>query len=275
MRVQTIAEIGLNHNGDIDIARQLIHVCKLAGVDYVKFQKRNPDKCVPEHQKNVMRETPWGDMTYLDYKKKIEFQDSDYADIDDYCSSIGMKWFLSVWDTDSVGTARRFRNPMIKIPSACITDIDLLETVRDAKIPVILSTGMSTMDMVDRAVDVLGNRLVCIMHCVSTYPSKAEEQNLLCIKTLEDRFRGIPIGFSNHHSGLTFLTVAPMLGAEVLEFHVTLDRSMWGTDQAASIEPEGVFHIVKRIRNIEKAMGDGNKRIMDSEVPIMKKLRCE
>lgn len=273
MRIKLIAEIGINHNGDIEIAKKLIQVCRLAGVDVVKFQKRNPDKCVPEHQKNVMRETPWGEMTYLEYKHRIEFGQVEYEEIDDMCRSIGIDWTASAWDIDSLHFLNRFIVPFVKIPSALITDKTLLRECAELNMPVILSTGMCTMDMVDEAMKVDYLRVNGLLHCVSTYPSKPEEQNMLCIQTLKKRYPGVPVGFSNHHPGLTFLTVAPAFGAEILEFHITLDRASYGTDQAASIEPEGVFHLVKRIQGIELAMGDGNKRIMDSEVPIMKKLR--
>lgn len=271
--VRTIGEVGINHNSDVTIAKDLIAIAKSAGVDYVKFQKRNPDKCVPEHQKNVMRETPWGEMTYLEYKHRMEFGDKEYGEIEQFCSFIGMEWFLSVWDTDSVETALKFRNPLIKIPSACLTNDELLWTVKATKIPVILSTGMSDMQMVENAVDILDGRVACIMHCVSTYPSKPEEQNMNCITTLKKKFPKIPIGFSNHFTGITFIPVAAALGAEWIEYHITLDRAMWGTDQAASFEPEAMFKVNKYLRNIEKGMGDGEKRILDSEVPIMKKLR--
>jgi len=273
MKTLLIADIGINHNADLNIAKQLIQVCKLAGVDVVKFQKRNPDKCVPEHQKNVLKETPWGEMTYLEYKHRMEFSDVDYAEIDDFCGYIGMKWTASVWDIDSLDFMSRFNVPFIKIPSALITDKNLLSACSFLKRPVILSTGMSDMDIVDEAMGTPGLKVDGLLHCVSTYPSAPEEQNLLCIQALKKRYPKVQVGFSNHHPGLTFLTAAPALGAEILEFHITLDRAMWGTDQAASIEPEGVFHLVKRVRNIERALGDGKKRVMDSEVPIMKKLR--
>lgn len=273
MRVKTIAEIGINHNGDIAIAKDLISIVKSSGCDYVKFQKRTPDKCVPEHQKNVMRETPWGDMTYLEYKKRIEFGDEEYREIDKHCEFVGIPWFVSVWDMNSIETSLKFRNKLVKIPSACITDDRLLYVVKATNIPAILSTGMSDMEIVEKAVDILDGNVVCIMHCVSTYPSKPEEQNMNCITTLKKKFPKIPIGFSNHFSGITYIPVAAALGAEWIEYHVTLDRAMWGTDQAASFEPEAVFRVNKYLRNIEKGMGDGEKRILEGEVPIMKKLR--
>lgn len=271
--IKTIAECGINHSGSLDIAKQLISVAKSAGCDFVKFQKRNPDKCVPEHQKNVMRDTPWGEMTYLDYKKRIEFGDAEYGEIERFCNMIGIEWLVSVWDVDSVETAVKFRNPYIKVPSACITDYSLLYAVRATKIPVILSTGMSTMGMIEKAVDILNGNVACIMHCVSTYPAEADEQNMNCIITLKKRFPSIPVGFSNHFPGLTFIPVAAALGAEFIEFHITLDRSSWGTDQASSIEPEGIFRINKYLRNIQRGMGNGQKDILPREVPIMKKLR--
>lgn len=273
MKTRLIAEIGINHNGDLDTAKRLIQVCSFAGIDVVKFQKRNPDKCVPEHQKNVMRDTPWGEMTYLEYKKRIEFDEVDYAEIADFCGYIGMKWTASVWDIDSLNFMSRFDVPFIKIPSALITDKDLLSACSFLKRPVMLSTGMSTMEMVDEAVNTPKLKVDGILHCVSTYPSVPEEQNLLCIQALKKRYPKIPIGFSNHHPGLIFIPVAVTLGATVVEFHVTLSRSSWGTDQAASIEPEGVFKITKYIKALEFAMGDGVKRIQESEIPIMRKLR--
>jgi N-acetylneuraminate synthase len=212
-------------------------------------------------------------MTYLDYKWKIEFGQEQYEEIDDMCRFIGMKWTASVWDADSLYFMNRFNVPFIKIPSALITDKELLAGCAEMQLPVIISTGMSTMDMVDAAVNTPKLNVQGLLHCVSTYPSKPDEQNLLCLQALKKRYPKIPVGFSNHHPGLTFLTVAPALGAEILEFHVTLDRASWGTDQASSIEPEGIFHLVKRVRDIEKALGDGTKRIMDSEIPIMKRLR--
>lgn len=270
--IKTIAEIGINHNGDIDIAKQLIMVAKSAGCDYVKFQKRNLDVCIPEAMKNTTRETPWGIMKYIDYKQKIEFERTEYDAIDSFCTDVGIKWTASPWDIDSVDFLASYNVPFIKVPSALITNKNYLEAVRLTDIPVVMSTGMSTIEIVDDALTSLGD-VSCLMHCVSTYPSKADEQNLLCIKTLKEKYPNIPIGFSNHFSGITFIPVAVALGAKWVEFHVTLDRSSWGTDQSASIEPEGVHKIMKYLKNVEVALGDGNKRIMEREVPIMQKLR--
>ena len=270
--IKTIAEIGINHNGDLDTAKQLISIAKTAGMDYVKFQKRNVDVCIPEAMKNTIRETPWGDMKYIDYKHKIEFEKPEYDEIDEFCKSIGIQWTASPWDIDSVDFLSSYNVPFIKVPSALITNKNYLEAVRLTDIPVVMSAGMSTMEMVDNAIDSLGE-ILCIMHCVSTYPSTAQEQNLLCIQTLKERYPNIPIGFSNHFAGITFIPVAVALGAKWVESHVTLDRSSWGTDQSASIEPEGIYRIMKYIKNVEAALGDGNKRIMEREIPIMKKLR--
>jgi N-acetylneuraminate synthase len=270
--MRTIAEIGINHNGDIEIAKQLIRVCSAAGVDVVKFQKRNPDVCVPESEKGKIRETPWGDMTYLEYKYRLEFGMNEYCAIDALCKTLGIQWTASVWDVDSLNFMTNFDVTFIKIPSAHLTNMKLIRECAESGLPVMLSTGMADMAMVDDAMEhslwVSG-----ILHCVSTYPSKPEEQNMKCITTLKEKYPTIPIGFSNHHPGLTFLTIAPAFGAEILEFHVTLDRSMWGTDQAASIEPDGIFKLMKRLKDINASIGDGNKRIMEREVPIMNKLR--
>ena len=270
--IKTIAEIGINHNGDLEIAKHLITIAKLAGMDYVKFQKRNLEVCIPEHMRNNIRETPWGDMKYMDYKKHIEFEKPEYDEIDKFCDEQGIQWTASPWDIDSVDFLASYNVPFIKIPSAMITNKQYLEAVRLTDIPVVLSTGMATMDMVEEAVNSLGE-LLCIMHCVSTYPSRADEQNLLCIKTLKEKYPNIPIGFSNHFPGITFIPVAVAIGAEWVEFHVTLDRSSYGTDQPASIEPEGIYKIMKYIKNIEMGLGNGEKYIMEREIPIMKKLR--
>jgi len=271
--MKTIAEIGINHNGDIDIAKKLIRTCSDFGVDVVKFQKRNPDVCVPEEEKYKMRETPWGTMTYIDYKRKIEFNMLQYLEIDAYCRAVGIEWTASVWDIDSLKFMQQFNVPFIKIPSAHLTNTKLLVECAKSLTPVILSTGMADESMVDYAVNTDGLVVSAILHCVSTYPSKPDEQNMHCILTLKQKYPDTPIGFSNHHPGLTFLTIAPAFGAEVLEFHVTLDRASWGTDQAASIEPDGIFKLMKRLRDIEAAIGDGKKRIMERELPIIKKLR--
>lgn len=271
MPVKIIAEIGINHNADMSIAKRLIDISAAAGVDYVKFQKRTPELCVPEDQKGVMRDTPWGRMTYLEYKYKMEFGKAEYDEIDLHCFSRGIKWAASAWDAPSIDFLKRYSPDFIKIPSALLTD---LKFISDVDCPMILSTGMSDLLMINNAITVAGEKNIkAILHCTSTYPAKTEELNLSCIGTLKQQYPWASVGFSNHHPGIVYMPAAVALGAEWVEFHITLDRSMWGTDQAASIEPEGVVKLVKYIRGIEAAMGDGVKRIMESEVPIMKKLR--
>lgn len=271
--IYIIAEIGINHNGDLDLAKKLIDAANLAGCDAVKFQKRAPEKCVPPEQQNVMRETPWGEMTYLEYKHRLEFGEDEYAQIDGYCRDKGIDWFASVWDEDSVDFLEKFDVSCYKVPSAALTDFDLLRKVRNTRKPVILSTGMSNLEQINSAVDALGgtDNLV-IMHCVSTYPAKPEELNLKAIETLINEF-DCPIGYSGHEVGLQTTYAAVALGADIVERHITLDRAMWGTDQAASVEPFGLMRMVRDIRVTENALGDGVKRIHENEVSVMKKLR--
>lgn len=273
MKIITVAEIGINHNGSIDVAKKLIDVCSSAGMDFVKFQKRTPELCVPDAQKSVMRETPWGSMTYLEYKNRIEFGKKEYDEIERHCWGKGIRWTASAWDSPSLQFLVERNVPFIKIPSACAVDIDLMDEAKICGIPLVVSTGMCDDDMVNFIVDAYGGSIECLMHCVSTYPSKASEQNLLAIPWMREQFPGMTIGFSNHFPGLTFIPAAIALGCAWVEFHVTLDRSMWGTDQAASIEPEGVFRLMKWIHSMEEAMGDGKKAILDAERPVMKRLR--
>lgn len=273
MRVKLIAEIGLNANGDMAIAKKLMDYCRLFGVDYVKFQKRNPDICVPNDQKGLMRDTPWGRMTYLEYRRKVEFSIPQYTEIDVYAKATGMKWFPSVWDEDSLHAMESFSPPFIKIPSACLTDVHLLSSAKATGIPIILSTGMSDFPMISKAMDILGNSVAYLLHCTSTYPCPVEEQNLACIATMKAWYPRTRIGYSNHHTGVPGMIAAMALGAEIIEFHITLDRSMWGTDQSSSMEPELIWKICKYRDYMEKAMGNGIKTIYDSEQPIMQKLR--
>lgn len=268
-----VAEIGLNHNSDINIAKKLIDSAALAGCDAVKFQKRTPEKCVPRDQWDIERDTPWGRMTYIDYRHKLEFSKDNYNEIDSYCKKKGIIWFASCWDEDSVDFIEQFDPPCHKIPSAGLTDKGLLEHIRDKNKPIILSTGMSTLEQINKAVEILGSDNLIILHCVSTYPAKPEELNLSAIQTLKQRFPHIPIGYSGHEVSLAPSIMAAVLGAHVVERHITLDRTMWGTDQAASMEPKGVELLVRDIRAWETAKGDGVKRVWDSEIPIMKKLR--
>lgn len=273
MRTYLTADIGLNANGEVGIAKKLMDYCKFFGIDFVKFQKRNPDKCVPEHQKKEMRDTPWGRMTYLDYRKKIEFGVAQYVDIAVYAKQIGIQWFASVWDEDSLSLMVDFSPPFIKIPSACLTDNSLLEKAKDCGVPLIISTGMSDFPIIDNALEILGESVEYLLHCTSTYPCPVEEQNLSCISTMKERYPSIKIGYSNHHVGIPGNVAAMALGAEMIEFHITLSHSMWGSDHASSAEPEGIWKLCKYRDYMEQAMGDGEKHIYESEVPIMAKLR--
>jgi len=267
-----IAEIGINHNGDIEIAKKLIDAAVLAGADAVKFQKRTPELCVPPEQRDILRETPWGLMTYLEYRRRLEFGQKEYEEIDRYCKERNIMWFASVWDQPSVDFMEQFDPPCYKIPSACLTDDDLLRYVNKTGRPVILSTGMSTMEQIRHAASLIDPDRLLIAHCTSTYPCKPEELNLRVIETLR-RELDCPIGYSGHEVGLQTTYAAVVLGACFVERHITLDRAMWGSDQAASVEPWGFMRLVRDIRVIELALGDGVKRVYESELPAMMRLR--
>ena len=267
-----VAEIGINHNGDVEIAKELMRVAREAGVDAVKFQKRTPELCVPPEQRSLMRETPWGYITYLEYRHKVEFGYDEYREIDRYSREIGLPWFASVWDEPSVDFLEQFNPICYKIPSAGLTDHKLLAHARATGRPVILSTGMSTMEQIEESVKLLGEDNLIITHTTSTYPCDPEELNLPMIQTLNARFT-CPIGYSGHEVGLVPSVVAVALGAVLVERHITLDRAMWGNDQAASVEPGGLERLVKYIRVTEQALGDGVKKVYDSELPSLRKLR--
>ena len=268
-----IAEIGLNHNGDVEIAKQLIDVARAAGADAVKFQKRTPEIATPEHMRDVQRETPWGTMSYLDYRRRVEFGRDEYVEIGDYATMAGLHWFASPWDVPSVEFLEGLNVVAHKVASASLTDTELLIALRETGKPVFLSTGMSTLSQIDAAVEVLGTERLVIMHATSTYPLPPEEANLRTIATLRERYVGVPIGYSGHERGLQISLAAVALGAVAVERHITLDRTMWGSDHAASLEPAGLEHLVRDIRVIEKALGDGVKRVFDSEQAPMAKLR--
>lgn len=268
-----IAEIGINHNGDLDLARQMIKAAAHAGADAVKFQKRTPEICTPPEQQKQMRETPWGYITYLEYRHRVEFGLEEYREIDKTCRELGIDWFVSVWDEPSVDFMEQFETPAYKIPSASLTDHNLLRHVRRTGKPLIVSTGMSTMDEIRRAMDAVGLENLVIMHTTSAYPCDPDELNLRMIETLRREFPNTPIGYSGHEVGLVPSAVAVALGACAVERHFTLDRAMWGSDQAASVEPGGFERLVKYIRVTEQALGDGIKRVYDSELPSLKKLR--
>ena len=267
-----IAEIGINHNGDLDITKRMIDAATHAGVDAVKFQKRTPEVCTPPEQQKQMRETPWGYITYLDYRYKVEFGEKEYREIDRYCKIKGIDWFASVWDEQAVDFMEQFDTPAYKIPSASITDHNLLGYARKTGKPLVISTGMSTMEQIREAVKVAGTENMVLTHCTSTYPCEPEELNLCMIQTLRNEFP-CPVGYSGHEVGLVPPQVAVALGACIVERHLTIDRAMWGSDQAASVEPSGFERLVKYIRTAEASLGDGVKRVYDSELSSLKKLR--
>jgi len=268
-----IAEIGLNHNGDVDIAKRLIDVAADAGADAVKFQKRTPEIATPEHMRDVPRETPWGTMTYLDYRRRVEFGRDEYVEVGDHATLRGLDWFASPWDVPSVAFLEELNVVAHKVASASVTDIELLTALRETGKPIILSSGMSTIEQIDRALETLGTDRVVLMHATSTYPMEPEEANLRVITTLRDRYPGVPIGYSGHERGLQISLAAVALGAVAVERHITLDRTMWGSDHAASLEPTGLSHLVRDIRVIETALGDGVKRVFPGEQAPMAKLR--
>lgn len=267
-----VAEIGVNHNGSVAIAKELIKQAHHNGVDAVKFQKRTPELCVPRDQWDIMRETPWGYISYIEYRRKMEFQQEEYTEIERYCAELGIPWFASVWDEPSVEFLEAFQPICYKVPSASLTDHNLLKCLRDTGRPVILSTGMSTMEQIHEAVNLLDIDKLVITHATSTYPCDPNELNLNMIETLRKEF-SCPIGYSGHEVGLITSVVSVALGACMVERHITLDRAMWGSDQAASVEPQGFERLVKYVRVTEQSLGDGVKRVYDSELPSLRKLR--
>lgn len=268
-----IAEIGLNHNGDVELAKQLIDVAADAGADAVKFQKRTPELATPEHMRDIPRETPWGTMSYLDYRRRVEFDRDEYIEISDHALLRGLEWFASPWDEPSVAFLEELGVTAHKVASASLTDHSLLGALRDTGKTVILSTGMSTIEQIDAAIDVLGTERLLLMHATSTYPMEPVEANLRMIPALRDRYPGVPVGYSGHERGLQISLAAVALGAVAVERHITLDRTMWGSDHAASLEPAGLHHLVRDIRVIEAALGDGVKRVYPGELAPMAKLR--
>jgi len=268
-----IAEIGLNHNGDVDLAKKLIDVAADAGADAVKFQKRTPEICTPEHMRDIPRETPWGTMTYLDYRRRVEFDREQYIEISDHALLRGLEWFASPWDEPSVAFLEDLGVTAHKVASASLTDHGLLRALRDTGKTVILSTGMSTTEQIDAAIEVVGTERLLLMHATSTYPMEPNEANLRMIPALRDRYPGVPVGYSGHERGLQISLAAVALGAVAVERHITLDRTMWGSDHAASLEPAGLQHLVRDIRVIESALGDGVKRVYPGELAPMAKLR--
>jgi N-acetylneuraminate synthase len=273
--VYICGEIGINHNGDMAVAKKLIDYCGVFGFDCAKFQKREPDICVPEHQKSILRQTPWGEMTYLEYKKRMEFSREQFGTIAKHCHGHGIDFTSSVWDLPSLDFILGFDIPFIKVPSALITEKVLLTAVAKSKKPVVISTGMSTQEEVDEAVNTClahTNDLV-VLHCHSAYPAPLEELNLRVIPKLAERYPECVVGYSGHEFGLDTTVVSVVLGAQFIERHITLDRTMWGTDQMSSVEPQGMYKLARDIRLITKALGDGQKRLFESEMSSRKKLR--
>lgn len=270
--VYIIAEIGINHNGDLDKAKQLIDVAKESGCNAVKFQKRTPHKCVPEKMRDQMRDTPWGYISYMEYRERVEFGKREYDEIDQYCRDKDIYWFASCWDPESVDFIAQYDTPCIKVSSAMLTSKELLERVKNFGLPVMISTGMSNDQQINEAVYLLGLENLLIAHTTSTYPCPKNEINLKMILSLKERFN-CPIGYSGHEVGLVTTAAAVALGATFIERHITLSRAMWGSDHAASVEPTGLARLVKDVRSVELALGDGVKQIYDSELPIIKKLR--
>ena len=268
-----IGEIGINHNGDINVAKKLMEVARNVGADAVKFQKRTPELCVPEHQRNQMRDTPWGYITYLDYRYKVEFGEEAYTEIDRYAKEIGIDWFASSWDIPSLEFIERFNPPAHKLPSALLTDLELLRAYRATGKPLIVSTGMSTLNEIKAALEIIGEENLILCHTTSSYPCPPEELNLRMLQTLREMTSLCPIGYSGHEVGLVPSAVAVALGACLVERHITLDRAMWGSDQSASVEPQGLASLVKYIRVTERSLGDGVKRVYDSELSSLSKLR--
>lgn len=272
-----IAEIGINHNGSLEIAKKLIDEAVAAKANAVKFQKRTPEICVPKNQWNTIRDTPWGMMTYIDYKRKTEFGYDEYCEIDRYCREREIDWFVSTWDVEAVDFMQQFETPLYKLASASLTDTALIERILYTGRPLMLSTGMSTMTEIETAMRFINrfdeNYPLMVAHSTSAYPCKPEELNLKMIEILRGLFPNAPIGYSGHETGLATTVAAVSMGATFVERHFTLDRAMWGSDHAASVEPGGFQRLVKDIRDVELALGDGVKKVYESELAPMKRLR--
>lgn len=269
-----IGEIGINHNGDLQVAKKLIDTVFACGWNCAKFQKKDPDICVPEGQKNVPKSTLWGEMTYLEYKKKLEFGKKEYDYIDKYCKEKPLDWTASVWDLNSLEFLLKYDIPFIKIPSAKLSDLELVKAVAKTKIPVIASTGMSSLEEIDNAVDIfkIYSSEFALMHTNSSYPTPKEELNINCIKTLKKRYNCV-VGYSGHEYNVEPTVYTCVLGVKVIERHITLDHSMWGTDQAASLEIAAMDLLRKRIKDIDIVLGDGEKRITSGEEKVIMKLK--
>ncbi len=261
-----IGEIGINHNGSLSLAKNIILSAKNAGFDLVKFQKRNPEISTPEHKKKIMRDTPWGRITYLDYKKKIEFNSKQYSEINNFCKKIKIKWFASAWDLESLKFLKKFKFKYNKVASPMLTNLELLKEIAKEKKHTFISTGMSTYKDIDNAVKIFKKRgcKFTLLHCVSTYPAKDEDLNLDMIRVLKKRYGG-DIGYSGHEKSVSPSVFARVLDAKVIERHITIDRTLWGSDHAASLEPSGMRSLIIMIRKYETSLGDGKKRFLKGE----------
>ncbi len=259
-----IAEIGINHNGDLNLAFELIKICKDNGFDAVKFQKRVPDLCVPINKRDEIRNTPWGKMTYFDYKKKIEFSKDDYDKIDQYCRNLEIEWSASAWDSESLNFLEQYNLPFIKIPSDKNSDLPFIDNLKKIKTPIILSSGGTTIESLSKIIDTLKNNQVALLQCTSIYPCPTEKVNLSVMKEFKKRFK-IPVGFSSHHSSPMLSAMACAYGAQIIEVHVTIDRALWGTDQAMSLGPRGGEVLVRSIKQFELAKGNPKKIVYKEE----------
>jgi N-acetylneuraminate synthase len=269
-----IGEIGINHNGDIQIAKKLIDAVSACEWDCAKFQKRNPDKAVPDTEKNKPRETPWGKMTYLEYKYRVEFEKEQYDYIAKYCAEKPVDWTASVWDLDSLEFCLPYDLPFLKVPSAMLTNHELLVATAKTGVPVILSTGMSTLEEIDASVKLLEKHAssFALMHCNSAYPAAHKDLHLRAIPKLLERYK-CPVGYSGHEYDLEPTVLAVALGANIIERHITLDHGMWGTDQSASLEVHGMSLLKRRMDGIHEMLGEDSIIITESELPIRAKLR--
>ena len=266
-----VAEGGQNHSGALNLALQMIRSAKAVGADAIKWQKRVPEISVP-WQQNALRDTPWGALSYLDYRRKLELGRADYDAIDAECRTLGLPWSASPWDLPSLDFLLDYHPPFLKVASACLTDHELLKVMAETGVPIIASTGMSTVEEIDRAVEILGTTNLILLHCQSCYPCPPEDLNLAAMLTLRDRYR-VPVGLSDHTVGLWLSLCAVAMGACVIERHFTLNRSSFGTDQSSSVEPQGLRKLIEQIRRFESARGDGVIRVLPSEVPVREKLR--
>lgn len=274
-RPYLVGEIGINHNGSIELTKLLISLAKTYGIDAVKFQKRSPRECVPKDQWDIFKDTPFGEMKYIDYKERIEFGKRQYDEIDTHCRQNNMQWFPSIWDKTSIDfVIENYTPPFLKVPSASITDFELLEHLADCAVPVILSTGMTTKKDIDNALKIIGDKTEYLLHCVSSYPTPDTEMNMLKLKSLQKEYGDdYKIGFSNHSVKIIYSVQAYVMGAEMLEFHITLDRSFKGTDHQASLGPRGLEVLTNHIKSITDGWGSGEMELQQSELPIVRKLR--